>query len=134
MVSQKSTQEEIGSKIKQLRIEKKMTQAEVAEKMNVSSSAISKWERGLTGLDIHTACELADIFEISVSELTGKPSGDEENTEKQEGVEDTDTQQKTHKYKGLWMFMGDVFCCLSYIFASFLRLRKRIRISLQQTL
>ena len=53
MVSQKSTQEEIGSKIKQLRIEKKMTQTELAEKMNVSSSAISKWERGLTGLDIH---------------------------------------------------------------------------------
>lgn len=48
MVSQKSTQEEIGSKIKQLRIEKKMTQAELAEKMNVSSSAISKWERGVS--------------------------------------------------------------------------------------
>ena len=45
MVPQKSTQEEIGSKIKQLRIEKKMIQAELAEKMNVSSSAISKWEK-----------------------------------------------------------------------------------------
>ena len=45
MVPQKSTQEEIGSKIKQLRTEKKMTQAELAEKMNVSSSAISKWEK-----------------------------------------------------------------------------------------
>lgn len=113
MTTQKHTQEEIGSKIKQLRIEKKMTQAELAEKMNVSSSAVSKWERGLTGLDIHTACELADIFEISVSELTGKPSWDEENTEKQEGVEDTDTQQKTHKYKRLWMFMGG--CLLLFI-------------------
>jgi transcriptional regulator with XRE-family HTH domain len=45
MTTQKHTQEEIGSKIKQLRIEKKMTQAELAEKMNVSSSAISKWEK-----------------------------------------------------------------------------------------
>ena len=45
MTTQKHTQEEIDSKIKQLRIEKKMTQAELAEKMNVSSSAISKWEK-----------------------------------------------------------------------------------------
>ena len=45
MTTQKHTQEEIGSKIKQLRIEKRMTQAELAEKMNVSSSAISKWEK-----------------------------------------------------------------------------------------
>ena len=132
MATENSTQEEIGSKIKRLRTEKKMTQAELAEKMHVSSSAISKWERGQAGLDIHTACELAGIFGISVSELTERLSEAEENAEKQKDVKDADMQRKAHKHKALWVFMGDAFCCLSYIFASFLRLRKRI--SLQQTL
>ena len=42
MTTQKHTQEEIGSKIKQLRIEKKMTQAELAEKMKVSEKQLFK--------------------------------------------------------------------------------------------
>lgn len=113
MATKNSIQEEIGSKIKRLRTEKKMTQAELAEKMHVSSSAISKWERGQVGLDIHTACELAGIFGISVSELTEKSSEAEENAEKQKDVKDADMQQKAHKHKALWLFMGG--CLLLFI-------------------
>ncbi len=48
MVLPTSTPEEIGNRIKQFRIEQKMTQAELVEKMNVSASAVSKWEKGLS--------------------------------------------------------------------------------------
>lgn len=119
MATENSTQEEIGSKIKRLRTEKKMTQAELAEKMHVSSSAISKWERGQAGLDIHTACELAGIFGISVSELTERLSEAEENAEKQKDVKDADMQRKAHKHKALWVFMGGCFLLFILYFCFF---------------
>ena len=36
----------IGTKIRELRKEKKMTQEELAEYLHVSSQAVSKWETG----------------------------------------------------------------------------------------
>ena len=38
----------IGKNIKHLRIEKGITQEQLAEAMNVSCAAVSKWERGVS--------------------------------------------------------------------------------------
>ncbi len=40
-------QEKIGKFIAKLRKEKKLTQEELAEKLNVNSRTISRWETGL---------------------------------------------------------------------------------------
>ena len=39
-------QEKIGKFISQCRKEKKLTQAQLAEKLNVSDKSISRWENG----------------------------------------------------------------------------------------
>ncbi len=117
---QKNTQREIGCKMKQLRQEKKMTQAEMAEMMNVSTSAVSKWERGLNGVDIHTACELAKIFEIPVSELMDGYWIDKGEPEEQESQKDTEIQQGIHKFRRVWIGAGGcilviiIFLCLFF--------------------
>ena len=59
----------IGETIASLRKEKGMTQSELAEKMNVTDKAVSKWERNLSCPDINTISKLANILEISVEEL-----------------------------------------------------------------
>ena len=59
----------IGEKIAFLRKEKGMTQSQLAEKMNVTDKAVSKWERNLSCPDINTISKLADILEVSVEEL-----------------------------------------------------------------
>ena len=59
----------IGETIAYLRKEKGMTQNELAEKMNVTDKAVSKWERDLSCPDINTISKLADILDISVEEL-----------------------------------------------------------------
>ena len=59
----------IGEKIASLRKEKGMTQSELAEKMNVTDKAVSKWERDLSCPDINTISKLADVLDISVEEL-----------------------------------------------------------------
>ena len=46
-----------------------MTQAELAEKINVTDKAVSRWERGLGFPDINTLEPLADALGIEVVEL-----------------------------------------------------------------
>ena len=49
-----------------------LTQEELAEKLDVSSAAISKWERGISMPELTIVCKMADCFEISVDELLGR--------------------------------------------------------------
>lgn len=59
----------IGKYIQSLRKEKKMKQADLAEKMNVSFQAVSKWETGETLPDISLLLDLADVLETTVDRL-----------------------------------------------------------------
>ena len=58
-----------GSMIKNLREQKKLTQAELAEKIFVTDKAVSKWETGRGYPDISIVESLAKALEISVIEL-----------------------------------------------------------------
>ena len=58
-----------GAVIKKLREDKKLTQEELAEKLFVSSKAISKWETGKGFPDISLIEPLAKALDISVIEL-----------------------------------------------------------------
>ena len=54
----------IGETIATLRKEKKMTQSDLAQKMNVTDKAVSKWERGISLPDVETISKLADVLEV----------------------------------------------------------------------
>ena len=58
-----------GSMIKRLREEKKITQQQLADKMNVSAKTVSKWETGRGIPDISLIEPLAEALQISVIEL-----------------------------------------------------------------
>lgn len=59
----------IGEIISNLRKEKGMTQSDLAEKMNITDKAVSKWERDLSCPDINSIPKLAEILGVSVEEL-----------------------------------------------------------------
>lgn len=59
----------MGELISKLRKEKGMTQKDLADKMNVTDKAVSKWERNLSCPDINSIPDLADVLGISVEEL-----------------------------------------------------------------
>ena len=61
----------IGENIKRLRKSKNITQEQLAEVVNLSVTAISKWERGETYPDITMLYPLAYFFKVSVDELLG---------------------------------------------------------------
>ena len=58
-----------GTIIRKLRESKHMTQSELAELLNVSDKAVSKWENGKGYPDISLIQPLADVLGISVIEL-----------------------------------------------------------------
>ena len=59
----------LGTMIADLRKQHGMTQLELAEKMNVTDKAVSKWERDLSCPDINSLPKLAEILGVSVEEL-----------------------------------------------------------------
>ncbi len=61
----------IGKTIKDLRRDKNMTQEALAEKLNISVSAVSQWEMGKTMPDISMIPLLVDVFNVTSDELLG---------------------------------------------------------------
>ena len=74
----------IGETIAFLRKEKGMTQNELAEKMNVTDKAVSKWERDLSCPDINTISKLADVLNVSVEELLKAKKQDYNNNKRKD--------------------------------------------------
>ena len=58
-----------GAVIKELREKHKLTQLELADKLNVSDKTISKWETGKGYPDITLLEPIAEAFGVSVTEL-----------------------------------------------------------------
>lgn len=61
----------IGTNIYNLRKEKKITQAQLAEKLGVSDQAISKWENNQCAPDVSLFPIIADFFGVSIDRLFG---------------------------------------------------------------
>lgn len=59
----------IGDKLKKARIDKNLTQEEVAEKIFVSRQSISNWENNKTYPDIGNVIALSDLYQISLDEF-----------------------------------------------------------------
>lgn len=62
-------QEKIGKFIAECRKKQKLTQAQLAEKLNITDRAISKWETGKGMPDSSIMIKLCDELQISVNEL-----------------------------------------------------------------
>src|SRR5665647_879550 len=61
----------MGQIIKRLRKERNFTQDELAEQLNISTAAISKWENNTSMPDISQVVPLATVFGISTDVLFG---------------------------------------------------------------
>lgn len=61
----------IGEKLKSLRNESTITQAELAKALNVTRSAVALWETDKTDPDIQNLIAIAKYFKITVDELLG---------------------------------------------------------------
>lgn len=68
---------ELGRRIVQLRRSRRWSRSELAEKLGVSSSRISKWERGVNVPPLRCLLEMRSVLGLSLDELvTGEPAPD----------------------------------------------------------
>ena len=72
----------IGKFIQKKRKEKGITQAELAEILNITDRAISKWENGICMPDVSTIEELCKILNITINDLFSGEVVDMKNNEK----------------------------------------------------
>lgn len=72
----------IGSNIALYRKRANLTQAGLAEKLNYSDKAVSKWERGESVPDVLTLVQLAEQFGVTVNDLLVDPNALPEETTK----------------------------------------------------
>lgn len=59
----------IGNFIKELRKEEKLTQEELAEKLQVTRRTVSRWETGSNMPDLDILIEMADFFQVDLREI-----------------------------------------------------------------
>ena len=91
----------VGAFLRELRKEKNMTQEQLAEVFQVTNRTVSRWETGSNMPDISLLLEIADYYQLEVSEIINgerKPAvieTPEENTEETLEVipENTDLQE-----------------------------------------
>lgn len=65
---------QLGANIVRYRKHHGMTQAGLAEKLNYSDKAVSKWERGESMPDVITLVQIAEQFDITVNDLLADPN------------------------------------------------------------
>ena len=130
-------QEKIGAFIAFCRKENSLTQQDLADKLNISNRAVSKWERGINMPDASLMLELSKILDISVNELlNGEKIKKDDYVDK---AEDSliELQKKNNEYEKILLLLEYVvgftssitFMILIFI-ASYLDMSAFIRILL----
>lgn len=64
-------QNKFKDNLKELRVEKKIGQVELAKAVGVSKGIISLWENGLREPNMYSLIKLAKYFNVSLDELVG---------------------------------------------------------------
>ncbi|MGL5328907.1 MAG: helix-turn-helix domain-containing protein [Peptostreptococcaceae bacterium] len=93
-----------GEKLKTLRIKNELSQEQLAERMNVSRQAVTKWENNNGMPDIENLKQIANIFDVTIDSLVYE----------EEEIETTDD---AFCWEVAWMF-GIVGLILSFMFDS----------------
>ena len=114
-----------GAFVAELRKEKGITQKELAEKLCISDKAISKWETGNSIPDVSLLVPLAEILDVSVTELLESrrinvpESMNKEQTDnlvkKVIELSEEDRRKKRRTHIGIY-FLSIFLCILELIF------------------
>lgn len=68
---------DFGQRLRSLRAKANMTQAELAQKLDVSRPAVGSWESGKIRPRLDKLSQIAELFGITVSELMGEETSQE---------------------------------------------------------
>ena len=105
----------IADNVSSLRRDAGMTQAELAEKLNYTDKAVSKWERGESCPDITVLKTIAELFGVTVDylitrehivEVGNAPLAELEEPDKEKESEESVPRKKPNSIKSLFAMIG----------------------------
>lgn len=108
-----------GQFISRVRMEKGMTQKELAQRVGVTDKAVSKWETGRGMPDISSLDALCNALDVSVNELlSGEVLPPEFYEKKAEENMKTLIKENEKNTKGNWiqMILGEVLVIVAFVF------------------
>lgn len=98
----------IARNLQYLRKKKKLTQEELANRLNVSRQSVSKWETGDGYPEMDKLMQLSDLFEVSVDDLL-RAELEEEITTEVVGIQRNEAFLKTINHFSLAISLGVFF-------------------------
>lgn len=103
----------LGEKIFTLRNQSKLSQGELAEKLNVSRQSISKWETGASVPELDKLIALSEVFGVTLDELAKGDAVPRRAPESvQVFVQPAPKDFRTQKILGLLLFGTGLLCCV----------------------
>ena len=99
----------LSDNIKVFRKNRGLTQEELAIRVNVVRQTVSKWEKGLSVPDAELLQRLAEVLEVSVSDLLGAPEvTSEERSQLAEQLSRINEQLaiKNRRSRRIWKIVG----------------------------
>lgn len=107
----------LGQKIFELRNKQKMSQGDLAEKLNVSRQSISKWETDASVPELDKLIMLSDLFNITMDELVRDELPEKSAYEEKESTEKRSSetvvinkQMSTQKIIGFILLGAGIIC------------------------
>ena len=107
----------LGQKIFELRNKQKMSQGDLAEKLNVSRQSISKWETDASIPELDKLIMLSDLFNITMDELVRDELPEKDTDEKKASTEKSNSetvvinkQMSTQKIIGFILLGAGIIC------------------------
>lgn len=97
---------QLGANIASYRKSLGLTQVGLAEKLNYSDKAVSKWERGESMPDVLTLTQLAELYGVTVDDLLADPNALPENTSKVEKVMEKAVEKTLKRKADKGMILG----------------------------
>ena len=65
------TQQEFGERLRTFRKQKRMTQKQIGERIDISNATISSWEDGTKTPNVLSIIALCEAFDLSLDDLVG---------------------------------------------------------------
>ncbi|MBQ8851340.1 MAG: helix-turn-helix transcriptional regulator, partial [Oscillibacter sp.] len=103
-------EENIGRRIRLLRERSGLTQEDVAEEMNVSRQAVSKWEANLSRPSSENLIRLAHLFKVDLTDIIGAPETEEAPAGEASAEETVEAPKKRRVWP--WVVLAIIVCML----------------------
>lgn len=106
----------LNQKIAQLRNDKKWSQEELAEKLNVSRQSVSKWESGQAKPDLDKVIAISNLFNVSTDYLLKDDSKEEINSPTNKHHFNLSWVQFGRLNSAIWAIAGAIYFICGFAF------------------